>query len=81
MTPILKQFLCILIAALASAALGGLFGAGVAALSPEFARSLFGPHQPVWRFAAGVGMVWGLFIGVSAVSHWVRPACPDCPQE
>ncbi len=88
MNPILKHFLYILAAALCSAVLGALFGAAVAGLSPDLARSLFGPHTPAWRFAAGVGMIWGLFIGagamafvigISAISHWFRPPPANPP--
>jgi hypothetical protein len=79
----LRNFLLILGAALVSAALGGLFGAGIALLSPEFVSGLFGPtHECLERYAAAVGAVWGLFIGaasmafvmaVAAVANWFRP--------
>ncbi len=83
MTPHIRNFLLILAAGLVSAVLGGLFGAGLALLSPEFVAGLFGPQtaNPA-RYAAAVGAVWGLFIGaaamafvmaVAAIANWFRP--------
>jgi hypothetical protein len=62
-----RFFVAILIAGLSSAALGALFGGVVAMLSPEFVQDLFSHHQAagLTRYAAAVGMVWGLAIGVA----------------
>ena len=79
----LRHFLFILAAGLVSAFIGGLFGAGIALLSPEFVSGLFSPTtgNPA-RYAAAVGAVWGLFIGagtmafvigVAAIGNWFRP--------
>ena len=68
--PVVKHFLLILVAALASSILGALFAAIVALVSPEFVRTLF--SQPisgsVTRYAVGIGMVWGLFLGTAVMS-------------
>lgn len=55
--------------ALASSALGGIFACVVAAISPEFVSSLFGheAHGSLIRYAAGVGMIWGLFLGTAVM--------------
>ena len=60
-------FIIILVGSLLSALLGGSFGAIVAAISPEFASSLFETEagQSLGRFAFAVGMIWGLFIGAA----------------
>lgn len=60
-------FLIILSGALASAVLGGLFAALVGGLAPEFVADLFARDlremaDPT-RYAASVGMIWGVFIG------------------
>lgn len=78
-----RNFLFILVAALASAVLGALFAVVVALLSPEFLSELLRPEtDSVIRYAAAVGMIWGLFIGagamafslgVAAIAHWFRP--------
>jgi hypothetical protein len=78
-----RNFLMILVAGLASAVLGGLFGAAVAWLSPEFVSGLFRPDTgSLTRYAAAVGSIWGLFvgagamafvIGVAAVANWFKP--------
>ena len=79
----LRGFLLIVVAGLLGAGLGGLFGAAIAALSPEFVAELFGskPAAGLARYAAAVGAIWGLFIGAgamafvigaAAVSHWFR---------
>jgi hypothetical protein len=83
MNHIVRTFLLILAGALISAAIGGLFGAGIAILSPEFVSGLFGPKvNDVVRYAAAVGAVWGVFIGAAAmafavavavVANWLRP--------
>lgn len=79
----LRNFLLILAAGLVSAVLGGLFGAGIALLSPEFVSGLFRPEAGnLTRYAAAVGAVWGLFtgaaamafgMGVAAIANWFRP--------
>ena len=58
-------FLMILVGALVSALLGGLFGALVALISPEFVSGLFhrAAEDALGRYAFAVGMIWGLFIG------------------
>jgi uncharacterized membrane protein len=83
MSQVIRNFLLILAAALLSAVIGGLFGAGIAALSPEFVAGLFHPKiESVVRYAAAVGAVWGVFIGagamafvlvVAAIANWFRP--------
>ena len=64
-----RNFLTILAAALGSSVLGGVFGAVVALVSPEFVRSLSETHAPesIVRYAAGLGMIWGLFLGVAVM--------------
>ncbi|MHC4504617.1 MAG: hypothetical protein ACYTFI_15040 [Planctomycetota bacterium] len=63
------KFLLILGAAVASAALGALFAAVIALLSPEFVSNLFQPETGnLVRYAAAVGMIWGLFIGAAAMA-------------
>jgi hypothetical protein len=65
-----RYFLYILAAALASAALGGAFACLVAVVSPEFVAGLFAPGRVtgVVRYAAAVGMIWGLFLGAGAMA-------------
>ena len=48
---------------------GGLFGAIVAVVSPELIRSLASSPVPdsIVRYAAGLGMIWGLFLGVAVM--------------
>jgi hypothetical protein len=60
-----RYFLYILAAALGSTLLGGAFACLIALLSPEFVKGLFGPvaDTGLVRYAAAVGMVWGLFLG------------------
>lgn len=79
----LRSFSLIVGAALVSAVLGGLFGAGIALLSPEFVAGLFAPVAgSLTRYAAAVGAIWGLFIGAgamvfvigaAAVANWFQP--------
>jgi hypothetical protein len=76
------NFLLILAAALLSAVVGGLFGAGIAALSPEFVTGIFGRTiVNLVQYAAAAGAVWGVFIGagamafgllVAAIASWFR---------
>lgn len=60
-------FVIILVGSLLSAVLGGVFGALVAAISPEFVNSLFSVDAgaEITRYSFAVGMIWGLFIGVA----------------
>lgn len=61
-------FLVILLGALLSSFLGGLFAWIIAAISPEFVSGLFSlakEEGSVGRYAITVGMIWGLFIGAA----------------
>jgi hypothetical protein len=64
-----KTFLSIVAAALGSSVVGGIFGAAVAVVSPEFVRNLASSPVPdsVVRYGAGLGMIWGLFLGVGVM--------------
>ena len=64
-----RYFFYIVGGALVSSALGGLFGCLVAFVSPEFVATLFARplHDSLIRYAAGVGMIWGLFLGTAAM--------------
>ena len=66
----LWYFVCILLAALGSAAVGGIFAALIALISPEFVRGLFpiAAEGSLTRYAAAVGMIWGVFIGAAAMA-------------
>jgi hypothetical protein len=50
--------------------LGGIFACVVAVISPEFVSSLFGRASDgsLVRYAAGVGMIWGLFLGTAVMA-------------
>lgn len=66
----LRYFFYVLGAALSSAVIGGVFAFVVALISPDFVRDLFftslvGPSLP--RYAAAVGMIWGVFIGAGVM--------------
>jgi hypothetical protein len=65
----LRYFIYIVAGALASSALGGGFACLVAWISPEFVSSLFGRglDGSLVRYAAGVGMIWGLFLGTAVM--------------
>ena len=65
----LRYFAYIVAAALASSAVGGMFACVVAVISPEFVASLFGAgaRGSLVRYAAGVGMIWGVFLGTAAM--------------
>ncbi len=65
----LRYFLYIMAAALLSAAVGGLFASVVASISPEFVSGLFQPKPgaSIVRYAAAIGMIWGVFIGAAAM--------------
>lgn len=66
-----REFLhyCLLIVgtAFCGALLGGAFGALVSSISPEFVQGLFMLDEEVnvFRYAWAVGMIWGLFLGLS----------------
>ena len=66
----LRYFIYIVGGALASSALGGIFACVVALISPEFVGTLFGPKAggSLVRYAAGVGMIWGVFLGTVAMA-------------
>ena len=64
----LRYFAYIVCGALASSAIGGAFACVVALISPEFVGSLFGRDvAALVRYAAGVGMIWGVFLGTAAM--------------
>jgi hypothetical protein len=65
----LRYFIYIVGGALAASVLGGVFGCVVALVSPEFVGTLFGrtADGSLVRYAAGVGMIWGLFLGTAAM--------------
>jgi len=65
----LRYFLYIVGGALLSSALGGGFACIVALVSPDFVSSLFGRtvDGSLVRYAAGVGMIWGLFLGTAVM--------------
>jgi len=64
-----RNFLSIVGAALGSSVLGAVFGSIVAVVSPEFVKSLASPPEAgsLVRYAAGLGMVWGLFLGTAVM--------------
>jgi hypothetical protein len=66
----IRYFAYIVCGALASSAVGGLFACLVALISPEFVSSLFGhgAGSSLVRYSAGVGMIWGLFLGTAAMA-------------
>ena len=65
----LRYFIYIVCGALASSAIGGTVACVVAFVSPEFVTSLFGREVvgSLVRYAAGVGMIWGIFLGTAAM--------------
>ena len=65
----LRYFFYVLGAALLSAVVGGLFAAVVALISPDFVRELFLVEEEtsITRYAAAVGMIWGIFIGAGVM--------------
>jgi hypothetical protein len=68
---LVRYFIYIVAGALASSVLGGVFACAVALVSPEFVSTLFGrtaADGSLVRYAAGVGMIWGLFLGTAAVA-------------
>jgi hypothetical protein len=66
----LRYFIYIVCGALASSVVGGIFACVVALISPEFVGSLFGRDAggSLVRYAAGVGMIWGIFLGTIAMA-------------
>ena len=68
--PVVRNFFLIVLGALGSSVLGALFAVIVALVSPQFVTGLF--SQPVSgsvpRYAGGVGMVWGLFLGTAVMA-------------
>src|SRR5438046_10171315 len=65
----LRYFLYVLGAALLSAVVGGAFASVVAMISPAFVKGLFSPPDgaSLPRYAAAVGMIWGIFIGAGVM--------------
>jgi hypothetical protein len=69
----LKYFLSIVGGALAASVLGGVFACVVALISPEFVATLFSREATaaggsLVRYAAAVGMIWGLFLGTAVMA-------------
>ena len=67
----LKYFFSIVGGALAASALGGAFACVVALISPEFVATLFSPQAAsgsLVRYAAAVGMIWGIFLGTAVMA-------------
>lgn len=67
----LRYFIYIVGGALAASVLGGVFACVVALVSPEFISNLFGrvgAEGSLVRYAAEVGMIWGLFLGTAAMA-------------
>jgi hypothetical protein len=66
----LRYFCYIVAGALASSLIGGVFAAVVAIISPDFVKGLFSPgaEANVPRYAAAVGMIWGIFLGTSVMA-------------
>lgn len=65
----LRYFIYIVGGALVSSLVGGAFACLVAWISPEFVASLFAREAggSIVRYAAGVGMIWGLFLGTAVM--------------
>jgi hypothetical protein len=66
----LRFFVYIVCGALASSVIGGIFACVVAFVSSEFVSSLFGREVSgsLVRYAAGVGMICGIFLGTAAMA-------------
>ena len=68
----LKYFFSIVGGALAASVLGGVFACVVALISPEFVATLFleaaAAGGSLVRYAAAVGMIWGLFLGTAVMA-------------
>jgi len=65
----LQFFFYIVAGALGASVLGGLFACAVSLLSPDFVKGLFSPPAGanLTRYAAAVGMIWGIFLGTAAM--------------
>jgi uncharacterized protein YqgC (DUF456 family) len=66
----LRYFFYVLGAALLSALVGGAFAFLVAVISPDFVKELFATstdESSLPRYAAAVGMIWGVFIGAAVM--------------
>ena len=69
----MRYFIYIVAGALVSSALGGMFACLIAIVSPEFVRTLFSPQASaagtsLVRYAAAVGMIWGIFLGTAVMA-------------
>jgi hypothetical protein len=69
----LKYFFSIVGGALAASVLGGVFACVVALISPEFVATLFSRDAAaaggsLVRYAAAVGMIWGIFLGTAVMA-------------
>jgi hypothetical protein len=69
----LRYFLYIVGGALLSSAIGGVFACAVALVSPEFVATLFSASasaegHSIVRYAAAVGMIWGIFLGTAVMA-------------
>ena len=79
MNRILRHFFYIVAAGLGSALLGGAFAVVISLLSPEFVGELFcRSAEHIMRYAAAVGMVWGLFIGAGAMAFSILAYSLTC---
>jgi len=67
-----EYFAYILGASIVSGVLGGVFGAAIGRLSPEFVEDLFAPDaQGITRYAAALGAIWGLLLGTAAMAFCI----------
>ena len=66
----MREFTFIVFAGLGSAVLGGLFGAGIGYLSPEFIDMLADPHKiaAAEKVGAAIGLVLGLLLGSAVMA-------------
>ena len=80
MSKILQSFGLIVFGGLLAGLLGGLFGAAIAWISPEFVSDLFLgwiKNKENWdpiRYGAAVGAVVGLFLGVGTMAFSISIA-------
>jgi hypothetical protein len=65
----IRYFIYIAVGALVSSLIGGLFACIVSIISPEFVKGPFSPSAgtSITRYAAAVGMIWGIFLGTAAM--------------
>ena len=64
-----RKFFLIVGAALISALIGGLFGAAISMLSPEFVADIFGKGTVgIIRYGSAVGAIWGVFLGAAVMT-------------